>query len=117
MSSDNKNATFHGDRLREAREYIGLSLDFVAANMRCQVAHLQALEQGDYLPDTQEIARLARLYCCDPAWLTGMSDDDQAETLPDTISVVLNHAYMTELDRAEVLRFYHFLLQAPEREV
>jgi len=98
-------------------QYLGLSLDFVAAHMRWQASYLQALEQGEYTPDTQEIASLAHLYCCDPSWLTGMSDDNQAETLPDDIGIMLNHADMSELDRAEVLRFYHFLTHALEHEV
>jgi transcriptional regulator with XRE-family HTH domain len=50
------------DRLRAARDRLGLTREQVATRLRCNVSTLKRWENGDYEPSIATLARLADLY-------------------------------------------------------
>lgn len=51
-----------GDGLREAREFLGLPLDLVAAKLGLAAADIAAMEADGVEPTTEQLDRFVRLY-------------------------------------------------------
>ena len=116
MSDDRKSL---GARLREAREYLGLSQDEVAKDVGVARSAISLIENGQRKVDALELKKLAELYQRPAADFTG--DNDVIDALmPETVQHLARAAAkLTEEDRAELLRFAEFLSsKAPaKREV
>lgn len=99
-------------RLREAREYLGLSQEFVAEQLHVPRASVSAIETGKRKVSSLELKRLAQLYKQPISQFLG--DDNQAEdTQDETVRALFRTTRaLSDEDRRQVLRFAQFLRQA-----
>ena len=97
-----------GANLREAREYLGLTLEFVAVSLGMAEATIAAIEAGELSVGTEELERLASLYICSTPFLNG----SEVLSVPSALTNVSGWATLTDTDRVEVLRFAYFLQHA-----
>ena len=95
-------------RLREAREYIGLLQEDVAAALDIPRASVSAIESGKRRVSSLELRRLGRLYRRPVAWLLGEED---AEVDMDAPLYRATAALSTQ-GKEQVLRFAEFLAGA-----
>lgn len=95
-------------RLKEAREYLGLSQQDVAEVTSLSRSAVSLIETGHRRVDTVELVALARLYQRSVAYFTG----EEKEILPDDVSALARQASkLSAKDRSELLRFTEFLMQ------
>lgn len=97
-----------GQRLRAARETLGLTQDDVAGAMGMPRTSVIAIEGGKRNVTAVELRRLARLYRRNVQWLLGEEDD---------AAVVDSALYratqdLSDDDKTQVLRFAQFLAAA-----
>jgi transcriptional regulator with XRE-family HTH domain len=59
------------DRILEAREHTGLTLEAAAAALRWSPGILVGMELGNVRPSASELEKLSRLYRRPVAWLCG----------------------------------------------
>jgi transcriptional regulator with XRE-family HTH domain len=109
--SSDANRQALGDRLKEAREYVGLKQDDVAKKLGIPRSALSNIEAGIRKVDAIELAQLAKLYQRPVAWFTG---DDSSDGAVDKISDEVAHvaraaASLSIQDRQELARFADFL--------
>jgi transcriptional regulator with XRE-family HTH domain len=92
-------------RLREAREYLGLSQQFVADQTGIPRVAVSAIENGKRKVEALELEGLARLYQYPVTYfLDGALDE------PASVRALAREAKgLSERDREEVLRFAQFL--------
>jgi transcriptional regulator with XRE-family HTH domain len=96
-----------GDRLREAREYLGLTQDDVAKKLGIPRSAISNVEAGTRKVEAMEFAQLARLYQRDLSWFTG---GRPAKKVPQVVAHVARTAEaLSTKDRAELARFADFL--------
>ncbi len=95
-------------RLREAREYIGLLQEDVAAALDIPRASVSAIESGKRRVSSLELRRLGRLYRRPVAWLLG---EEGAEVDMDA-PLYRATAALSAQDKEQVLRFAEFLAGA-----
>ena len=92
-------------RLREAREYRGLSQDEVARHIGVSRSAISLMESGTRNVSAVEFSRLAKLYKVTMESLAGHDSSDD-----ESISMVARAtATLSDKDREEVLRFAEFL--------
>ena len=118
LDNDNERRRL-GEKLREAREYLGLSRDEVAKHLGVPRTALTNLEAGQRGVDALELKRLADLYRQPVSHFTG-SEDDAAAALPsDVAHLARTAASLSVKDRQELERFAEYLRtrsSAPERK-
>jgi transcriptional regulator with XRE-family HTH domain len=91
-------------RLREAREYLNLSQQFVADKTGIPRSAVSDIERGVRKVDSLELRKLARLYTYPVGYFLGEEElSDEAQTFARAVTD------LTEDDRAEVVRFAQFL--------
>jgi transcriptional regulator with XRE-family HTH domain len=100
-----------GQRLKEAREYLGLSQEFVADQLGVPRASVSAMETGRRKVSSLELKQLARLYKQTVQFFYG-----EAETLPQAqprdeamLALFRTANDLSIEDRQQVLRFAQFL--------
>jgi len=93
------------DRLREAREYLGLSQQFVADHTAIPRVAVSAIENGKRKVEALELQALAALYKYPVTYfLEGALDE------PASVRALAREATaLSERDREEVLRFAQFV--------
>ena len=92
-------------RLREAREYLGLSQEAVAAKTGISRTAISAIENGKRRVEALELQALAGLYRHPVDYFLA-----DAGTVPENIRAIAREAAtLTDRDREEVLRFAQFL--------
>lgn len=93
------------ERLREAREYLGLSQEYVASKTGIPRPAVSAIENGKRRVEALELQALASLYKHPVDYfLRGTTD------IPDSVRAIAREAVsLTARDREEVLRFTQFL--------
>jgi transcriptional regulator with XRE-family HTH domain len=97
-----------GERLRKAREYVGLKQEDVARHLEIPRSALSHIEAGQRKVDALELARMAKLYQRQLSWFTG--DEDTSATLPKEVEHVARAAAsLSSTDRQELARFADFL--------
>ncbi len=97
-----------GDRLREARKYLGLKQDEVASYLKIPRTALTDIENGQRKVEAIELTRLAKLYRQSVAFFTG--EDEAAASLPaDVAHLARRVADLSVDDRAELGRFAEYL--------
>ncbi len=105
-----------GQRLREARTYLGLSQEFVAEQLSVPRASVSAMESGKRKVTGLEIKQLAALYKRPVTFFLNLEEKDIARetVVPDETSRALFRTArdLTAHDREQVLRFAQFLRQA-----
>ncbi|MDA9474356.1 transcriptional regulator [Bradyrhizobium sp. CCBAU 65884] len=97
-----------GDKLREARKYLGLKQEEVAAYLKIPRTALTDIENGQRRVEAIELARLARLYRQPMGYFTG--EEDAAANLPvDVAHLARRAANLSQQDRDELSRFAEYL--------
>lgn len=97
-----------GDRLREARKYLGLTQEEVAGYLRIPRTALSDIESGQRRVEAIELTRLARLYRQSVGYFTG-EDEMSAELPPDVAHLARRVADLSMEDREELGRFAEYL--------
>ena len=104
-----------GARLRESREYLGLSQEDVAKYLRIPRSALSHIESGRRRIDALELKRLAELYKRPVAAFTGESQIK--EGMPEDVAHLARAAErLSERDRQELSRFAEYLRARGESE-
>jgi transcriptional regulator with XRE-family HTH domain len=99
-----------GERLKEAREYVGLKQDDVARKLSIPRSALSNIEAGSRKVDAIELAQMAKLYQRPVAWFTGEDSIGTAEKMPEEVAHVARAAAaLSQQDRQELARFADFL--------
>jgi transcriptional regulator with XRE-family HTH domain len=106
-----------GARLREAREFLGLSQEVVAEALGVPRASVSAMESGRRKVSSLELRDLARLY---KRPIEFFYSDERGEPVEDEATQALFRATrnLTADDKEQVVRFAEFLKgsgQAPAR--
>lgn len=97
-----------GDRLREARKYLGLKQDEVAHYLKIPRTALTDIENGQRRVEAIELTHLARLYRQSVGYFTG--EDEASASLPaDVAHLARRVADLSAPDRAELGRFAEYL--------
>jgi transcriptional regulator with XRE-family HTH domain len=93
------------ERLREAREYLGLSQEAVATKTGISRPAISAIENGKRRVEALELQALAGLYRHPVDYFLA-----EAGTVPDGVRAIAREAAtLTVRDQEEVLRFAQFL--------
>ena len=97
-----------GDRLREAREYLGFSQEEVATYLGVSRSALSNIENGSRKVEALELKKLASLYKRPVTHFTG--EEEQEPSFSDDVAHLARKASeLSEEDRAELGRFADFL--------
>jgi transcriptional regulator with XRE-family HTH domain len=99
-------------RLKEAREYLGLSQQEVAAALTLPRTAVSMMESGQRGVDSLELKALAKLYQRPMSFFTG----EEETTLGSDVALLAKQvAKLSEQDRNELLRFSEFLMQRSQQ--
>lgn len=96
-----------GERLREAREYLGFSQDQVATFLGVSRSALSLMESGQRKVDALELKKLAGLYKRSGGYFTGEEED--ASVGADVKHLARKVSDLSSEDREELARFADFL--------
>lgn len=97
-----------GLRLREAREYLGLSQDEVAKYLAIPRTALSHIESGQRRIDALELKKIAILYKKPVSFFTG--ETEIASGLPEDVAHLARAASgLSESDRQELSKFADYL--------
>jgi transcriptional regulator with XRE-family HTH domain len=95
-------------RLRDAREYLGLTQEEVARYLSVPRSALSHIESGQRRVDALELKRLAQLYKQPMGYFTGESQVESG--LPEDVTHLARAAAsLSERDRQELRRFAEYL--------
>jgi transcriptional regulator with XRE-family HTH domain len=98
------------ERLKEAREYVGLKQDDVAKKLGIPRSALSNIEAGSRKVDAIELAQLAKLYQRPVAWFTGGDSNSASNKIPEEVAHLARAAAaLSQQDQAELARFADFL--------
>lgn len=98
-----------GERLRQAREYVGLKQDEVARHLGIPRSALSNIEGGLRRVEVTELTRLAKLYQRPIAWFAG-AVEAPSDQLPEEVRhVARTAAALSDQDRRELANFADFL--------
>ena len=97
-----------GERLREARKYLGLKQEEVARDLKIPRTALTDIENGQRRVEAIELARLAKLYRQPVGFFTG-EDDAAASMSVDVVHLARRAADLSQQDRDELGRFADYL--------
>lgn len=95
-------------RLKEAREYLGLSQQEVADALGVPRTAVSMMESGQRRVDSLELKSLAKLYQRPITFFTG---EEETALGSDVAMLAKQVAKLSEQDRNELLRFGEFLMQ------
>src|SRR5271168_4770150 len=108
QESDDEQRRRLGDRLREARKYLGLKQEEVATYLKIPRTALTDIESGQRKVEAIELIRLAKLYRQPVAHFTG--EDAASANLPvDVAHLARQAADLSQQDRDELGRFAEYL--------
>lgn len=97
-----------GSRLKEIREYLGISQQNVAAATGIPRTAVSDIERGQRKVDSLELRKLSKLYRYPVSYLLGEAAEEEGAVEPVTaLARVFDD--LTEQDRQEVLRFADYL--------
>ncbi len=97
-----------GEKLRQAREYLGFSQDEVATFLKVPRTAITNIESGQRKVEALELKRLAELYRHPVGYFTG--EDEASASLPADVALLARQAAKLSVkDREELGRFAEFL--------
>jgi len=97
-----------GERLRDARKYLGLKQEEVANYLKIPRTALTDIENGQRRVEAIELTRLAKLYRQPVGYFTG--EDEASADLPiDVAHLARRAADLSQQDRDELSRFAEYL--------
>lgn len=94
-------------RLREVREYLGLSQQFVSEQAGISRSAVSDIERGVRRVDSLELRRLSRVYRYPVSYFLG--EEERADDNATVMALRQAASELTERDQEEVLRFATFL--------
>jgi transcriptional regulator with XRE-family HTH domain len=98
-----------GNRMKEAREYLGLSQQDVAIKLRLPRSAISQIENGQRGVETLELKALSRLYERPVTYFTG---EEQAAVVPADVELLTRQVKrLSPEDRETLLRYAEFLVQ------
>ena len=97
-----------GERLREARKYLGLKQEEVATYLKIPRTALSDIEAGQRRVEAIELTRLARLYRQSVGYFTA-EDEAAASYAPDVAHLARAASELSVRDREELGRFADYL--------
>jgi transcriptional regulator with XRE-family HTH domain len=97
-----------GDRLREAREYLGFSQDQVATFLGVSRSALSLMETGQRKVEALELKKLAGLYKRPVGYFTG-EEAEETSFGADVKHLAHKASELSPDDRKELVRFVEFL--------
>jgi transcriptional regulator with XRE-family HTH domain len=104
-----------GERLKEARKYLGLTQEDVAAYLKIPRTALVDIESGQRRVDALELSRLAQLYKQPTMYFTG--EDVDASALPPSVAhIARKAAELSDGDQEELSRFVEYLQSRSRRK-
>jgi len=103
-----------GERLRESREYLGLSQQEVSDLLGVSRPAVTQIEAGRRKVSTLELREFARLYRRPYEWLVGEAAGDPPADDEVTQALYRTTRGLSERDRAQLLSFAQFLSGAGE---
>jgi transcriptional regulator with XRE-family HTH domain len=98
-----------GERLREAREYLGFSQEEVAKFLGIARSALSNIENGQRKVDALEIKKLAQLYKRTIGHLTDEADEVEPQFAADVAHLARKAEKLSPQDREELSRFADYL--------
>lgn len=104
-----------GERLRDARKYLGLKQEDVAAYLKIPRTALGDIESGQRRLEAIELTRLAKLYKQPTTYFTG-EDAAGADLSPSIAHLARKAAELSEKDREELNRFVEYLQARSQQE-
>ena len=109
--ADDSSDEAHGlaARLREAREYLNLSQQFVADQTGLPRSAISDIERGSRRVDSLELKRFAAVYRMPPSHFLGDSEPDTNPSDPTAIALARATKEMAEPEKQQLLRFAEFL--------
>jgi transcriptional regulator with XRE-family HTH domain len=105
-----------GERLREAREYLGFSQEEVANFLGIARSAMSNIEAGQRKVDALELKKLAGLYKRPPDHFTGDEPVGEPPLPEDVAHLARKAAELSAGDRAELARFADFLRAKKQME-
>lgn len=102
-------------RLKEAREYLGLSQQDVATKLGVPRSAISLMESGQRKVDSVELKTLAKLYQRPMAFFTGDEHESKVDT--EVAMLAKQVAKLSEKDRGELMRFSEFLVQRSQSKL
>jgi transcriptional regulator with XRE-family HTH domain len=97
-----------GEKLRDARKYLGLKQEDVAAHLNVPRTALVDIESGQRRVDAIELTKLAKLFKQPVSFFMG--DDASAAAMPpDVAHLAKQAAELSDQDREELSRFAAYL--------
>lgn len=95
-------------RLKEAREYLGLSQQEVATTLNLPRTAVTMMESGQRRVDSVELKALAKLYQRPITFFTG---EEEPRLSSDVALLAKQVSKLSPQDRDELMRFSEFLMQ------
>ena len=96
-------------RLKDAREYLNLSQQFVADQTGLPRSAISDIERGARRVDSLELKRLAALYRLPPSYFLGNDDLEEAGSDPTASALARTTRDMAEPEKQQLLKFAQFL--------
>jgi transcriptional regulator with XRE-family HTH domain len=99
------------ERLKDTREYLGLSQQFVSEQTGIPRSAISDIERGMRKVESLELKKLSRVYRYPVEYLLGSDSDTDNSSIDDGTVQALARAAgdLTKEDQEEVLRFANFL--------
>ena len=114
VASENERAQL-AEKLRQAREYLGLSQEEVSKAVGIPRAAISLVESGQRRVDALELKKFAAVYERPVSYFTG--EDYSSPYLPDEVEHLARAARdLSQKDREELARFAEFLLLRATKE-
>lgn len=104
-----------GEKLKQAREYLGLSQDEVAAHLKVPRTAISLLEAGQRKVDSFELKKLAALYQRPISFFMGDDDASDAPKINEIRMLQRAAQGLKQKDVEEVLKFAEFLKSRSKR--
>ena len=108
-SNDDVSRQRLGEKLRQAREYLGFSQDEVSTFLNIPRTAVTNIESGQRKVQALELKRLAQLYKHSLDHFTGDEEDAALALPPDVAHLARQAAKLSIKDREELGRFAEFL--------
>ncbi|HEX5928268.1 MAG TPA: helix-turn-helix transcriptional regulator [Solirubrobacterales bacterium] len=102
------------NRLREVREYLNFSQQFVSERTGMPRSAISDIERGERRVSTLELKRLANLYGYRSAYFLG--EEEQAELDSAALAMARGASELCEEDQREVRRFIELLRNRSPRK-
>jgi transcriptional regulator with XRE-family HTH domain len=98
-------------RLREARDYLGLSQEYVSQQTGISRPAISEIEAGRRKVESLELRRFSKLYSIPVEVLLAETEDESVASAPDPVEMKLRSMTkdLKKEDRAEILRFAEYL--------